>query len=49
MPSSAEPIRRVDLQDGPVVLVGHSWGGQVITEARMHDKVKALVDENWII
>ena len=29
--------------DGPVVLVGHSWGGAVITEAGNHDKVKALV------
>jgi pimeloyl-ACP methyl ester carboxylesterase len=27
----------------PVVLVGHSWGGSVITEAGMDDKVKALV------
>ena len=35
--------RIIDLQDGPVVLVGHSWGGQVITEAGTHDKVKALV------
>jgi pimeloyl-ACP methyl ester carboxylesterase len=28
---------------GPVVLVGHSWGGSVITEAGVDDKVKALV------
>jgi len=49
LPSSAEHVGRVDLQDGPVVLVGHSWGGQVITEAGTHDKVKALVYENWII
>jgi len=28
---------------GPVVLVGHSWGGVVITEAGNDDKVKALV------
>ncbi len=28
---------------GPVVLVGHSWGGSVITEAGTDDKVKALV------
>jgi pimeloyl-ACP methyl ester carboxylesterase len=33
----------IDLQDGPVVLVGHSWGGQVVTEAGADDKVKALV------
>jgi pimeloyl-ACP methyl ester carboxylesterase len=30
-------------QDGPVVLVGHSYGGAVITEAGTHDKVTALV------
>jgi pimeloyl-ACP methyl ester carboxylesterase len=29
--------------DGPVVLVGHSWGGTVITEAGNDAKVKALV------
>ena len=33
----------IDAQDGPVVLVGHSYGGAVITEAGMHDKVVALV------
>jgi pimeloyl-ACP methyl ester carboxylesterase len=33
----------VDAQDGPVVLVGHSYGGAVITEAGTHDKVAALV------
>lgn len=33
----------VDAQDGPVVLVGHSYGGAVITEAGNHDKVTALV------
>ena len=30
-------------QDGPTVLVGHSWGGTVITEAGMHPNVAALV------
>jgi pimeloyl-ACP methyl ester carboxylesterase len=35
--------RALDAQKGPVVLVGHSWGGAVITEAGNHDKVKALV------
>jgi pimeloyl-ACP methyl ester carboxylesterase len=35
--------RVIDAQAGPVVLVGHSWGGTVITEAGNHDKVKALV------
>jgi pimeloyl-ACP methyl ester carboxylesterase len=29
--------------DGPVVLVGHSYGGAVITEAGTHDRVSALV------
>ena len=33
----------IDAQDGPVVLVGHSYGGAVITEAGVHDKVAALV------
>jgi pimeloyl-ACP methyl ester carboxylesterase len=33
----------IDAQDGPVVLVGHSYGGAVITEAGNHDKVTALV------
>src|SRR6516164_1628905 len=33
----------LDLQDGPVVLVGHSYGGAVITEAGRHEKVEALV------
>ena len=33
----------IDAQDGPVVLVGHSYGGAVITEAGTGDKVAALV------
>ncbi|BBY15839.1 alpha/beta fold hydrolase [Mycolicibacterium litorale] len=33
----------IDAQEGPVVLVGHSYGGAVITEAGTHDKVTALV------
>lgn len=33
----------LDMQDGPVVLVGHSWGGMAITEAGINPKVKALV------
>jgi pimeloyl-ACP methyl ester carboxylesterase len=32
----------IDEQPGPVVLVGHSYGGAVITEAGTHDKVAAL-------
>ena len=35
--------RVIDAQSGNVVLVGHSWGGTVITEAGTSDKVKALV------
>lgn len=33
----------LDKQDGPVILVGHSWGGAVITQAGVHAKVAALV------
>src|ERR1700761_373577 len=37
-------VRRVlDLQDGPVILVGHSYGGALITETGNDPKVKALV------
>jgi pimeloyl-ACP methyl ester carboxylesterase len=35
--------RVVNMQEGPVLMVGHSWGGAVITEAGNHPKVKALV------
>ena len=35
--------RVLDKQDGPVVLVGHSWGGTVITQAGMSSKVVSLV------
>ncbi|MDT7673253.1 MAG: hypothetical protein QOD82_1155 [Pseudonocardiales bacterium] len=35
--------RVVDAQDGPVVLVGHSYGGAVITEAGTDPNVVALV------
>ncbi|RDC54366.1 alpha/beta hydrolase [Pedobacter chinensis] len=35
--------RILDKQDGPTILVGHSWGGVVITEAGTHAKVAALV------
>ncbi len=35
--------RAIALQDGPVVLVGHSYGGAVITEAGNEPKVSALV------
>ena len=33
----------LDLQDGPTILVGHSYGGAVITEAGTHDSVAGLV------
>jgi pimeloyl-ACP methyl ester carboxylesterase len=33
----------IDAQDGPVVLVAHSYGGAVITEAGTHENVAALV------
>lgn len=35
--------RVIDQQDGPVVLVGHSYGGSVITEAGADPKVSSLV------
>lgn len=33
----------LDKQDGQTILVGHSWGGTVITEAGNHPKVAGLV------
>ncbi|EMW0834841.1 alpha/beta hydrolase [Enterobacter roggenkampii] len=35
--------RVLDMQTGPVVLVGHSWGGVPVTEAGQQENVKALV------
>jgi pimeloyl-ACP methyl ester carboxylesterase len=35
--------RIIALQDGPVILVGHSWGGAVITQAGDDPKVVGLV------
>lgn len=35
--------RVLDLQNGPTLLVGHSYGGSVITEAGVHPKVAGLV------
>ncbi|HXD07796.1 MAG TPA: alpha/beta hydrolase [Burkholderiaceae bacterium] len=35
--------RVLDAQTGPVVLVGHSWGGVVISEVGEHERVKSLV------
>jgi len=39
----ASTNRLINAQDGPVLLVGHSYGGAVITEAGVNDKVKGLV------
>ena len=39
----AATTRVLDQQDGPAILVGHSWGGTVITQAGTHDKVAGLV------
>jgi pimeloyl-ACP methyl ester carboxylesterase len=33
----------IEAQDGPVVLVGHSYGGVIITEAGTHPQVTGLV------
>jgi len=35
--------RVIDVQDKPVILVGHSYGGVVVTEAGNHPNVKGLV------
>ena len=39
----AATTRVLDQQDGPTILVGHSWGGTVITEAGVHGRVAGLV------
>lgn len=35
--------RALERQSGPAILVGHSWGGTVITEAGVHPNVAGLV------
>src|SRR4051794_34171400 len=41
--SDVETTHQVlDRQDGPAILVGHSYGGVVITEAGRHDRVAGL-------
>ncbi|HBT69228.1 MAG TPA: alpha/beta hydrolase [Agrobacterium sp.] len=35
--------RAIDQLDGPVVLVGHSYGGVVVSEAGTNEKVKSVV------
>src|SRR4029077_7680190 len=39
----AVPTRAIAAQNGPVILVGHSYGGVVITEAGNHPNVAGLV------
>src|SRR4029453_17578863 len=39
----ASTRRVLDRQDGPTILVGHSWGGTFITEAGTHPNVVGLV------
>ena len=41
--SVAAARRVLDRQDGPTVLVGHSFSGMIVTEAGIHPKVSALV------
>jgi pimeloyl-ACP methyl ester carboxylesterase len=41
--SVAAAQRALDLQDGPTVLVGHSFSGMIVTEAGVDPKVTALV------
>ena len=40
---AAATRRALDLQDGPTVLVGHSWAGTVISEVGEHPNVAGLV------
>ena len=39
----ASTNRLINAQDGPVLLVGHSYGGAVITEAGNNPKVAGMV------
>lgn len=39
----AQTQRVLDRQDGPTVLVGHSFGGMIVTEAGVDPKVSAVV------
>src|ERR1700737_365181 len=41
--SDAETRRVLAQQDGPTVLVGHSWSGTVVSDAGTDPKVSALV------
>src|SRR6266850_4286358 len=39
----AATMRTLELQTGPTILVGHSYGGSIITEAGIHPNVVGLV------
>jgi pimeloyl-ACP methyl ester carboxylesterase len=44
LPNAVASAQRVlDRQDGPTVLVGHSFSGMIVTEAGVHPAVSALV------
>lgn len=44
LPESVAAAERViSRQDGPTVLVGHSFGGMIVTQAGMHPNVSSLV------
>jgi pimeloyl-ACP methyl ester carboxylesterase len=44
LPETVESAQHVlDRQDGPTVLVGHSFSGMIVTDAGVHPKVSALV------
>jgi pimeloyl-ACP methyl ester carboxylesterase len=44
LPEAVAAAQRVlDRQDGPTVLVGHSFSGMIVTEAGVHPKVSSLV------
>ncbi|TBD43023.1 alpha/beta fold hydrolase [Rhizobium ruizarguesonis] len=44
LPEAVAAVKRVlDRQDGPTVLVGHSFSGMMVTEAGVHPNVSALV------
>ncbi|MBY5791097.1 alpha/beta fold hydrolase [Rhizobium leguminosarum bv. viciae] len=44
LPEAVAAVNRVlDRQDGPTVLVGHSFSGMLVTEAGVHPDVSALV------
>ncbi|QPF83659.1 alpha/beta hydrolase [Bradyrhizobium genosp. L] len=44
LPDAVASAQRVlDRQDGPTVLVGHSFSGMIVTEAGVHSNVSALV------